>query len=330
MTAPTDRPKALVLAPMRGEGRELLESLCDVVYEPWIDQQPIKMYQAADLADRLRSEQATVLVCESDEVNGPVLDLPLQVIGCTRGDPNNVDLPRATQAGIPVLRAPGRNADAVAEITVGLLFAATRWICAADRDVRAGQMYRDGVIPYQRFRAWQVAGRTAGLVGLGAVGRALKWRLEGLGMHVVAYDPYVTDEPTVSLDELLAVADVVSMHAPMLDATCGMIGEKQFAAMKPGAVYLNSARAALHDTDALVAALQSGHLGAAGLDHFEGEWIDGSHPLASMDNVVLTPHIGGATYDTEANHTTMIASDIARILAGDRPEHCANPEVYDR
>jgi D-3-phosphoglycerate dehydrogenase len=322
MTAPTGRPKALVLAPMRGEGRALLESLCDIVYEPWIDQQPIKMYQAADLADRLRSENANILICESDEVKGPVLDLPLQVIGCTRGDPNNVDLARATEAGIPVLRAPGRNADAVAEISVGLLF--------ADRDVRAGQMYRDGVIPYQRFRAWQIAGRTAGLVGLGAVGRALKWRLEGLGMRVVAYDPYVTDEPTCSLDELLAVSDVISMHAPVLEETRGMIGEKQFAAMKPGAVYINSARAALHDTDALVAALQSGHLGAAGLDHFEGEWIDASHPLATMDNVVLTPHIGGATYDTEANHTTMIATDIAKVLGGERPAHCANPEVYNR
>jgi D-3-phosphoglycerate dehydrogenase len=315
---------------MRGAGRELLESQCDVVYEPWIDQQPIKMYQAADLAERLAAEQATILVCESDEVKGPVLDQPLQVIGCTRGDPNNVDLARATEAGIPVLRAPGRNADAVAEICVGLLFASTRWIVAADRDVRAGQMYRDGVIPYQRFRAWQIAGGTAGLVGLGAVGRALKWRLEGLGMNVVAYDPFVTDLPTVSLEELLTVSDVVSMHAPVLDSTRGMIGADQFAAMKAGAVYINSARAALHDTDALVASLQSGHLGAAGLDHFEGEWIDGSHPLAAMDNVVLTPHIGGATYDTEANHTTMITSDIAKILAGDRPEHCANPEVYDR
>ena len=120
------------------------------------------------------------------------------------------------------------------------------------------------------------------------------------------------------------------MHAPVLDSTRGMIGAEQFAAMKPGAVYINSARAALHDTDALVASLQSGHLGAAGLDHFEHEWMDASHPLAAMDNVVLTPHIGGATYDTEANHTTMIAGDIAKILAGDRPEHCANPEVYDR
>jgi D-3-phosphoglycerate dehydrogenase len=109
-----------------------------------------------------------------------------------------------------------------------------------------------------------------------------------------------------------------------------MIAEKQFAGMKSGAVYINAARAALHDTDALVAALSSGHLSAAGLDHFEGEWMDGSHPLAAMDNVVLTPHIGGATYDTETNHSRMIASGIAAVLAGERPDNCVNPEVFDR
>jgi D-3-phosphoglycerate dehydrogenase len=118
------------------------------------------------------------------------------------------------------------------------------------------------------------------------------------------------------------------MHAPVTDETRGMIGAEQFAAMKPGVVYLNAARAALHDTDALVAALQSGQVGAAGLDHFDHEWLDATHPLASMDNVVLTPHIGGATYDTESNHASLIAHDIAKVLAGERPERCANPEVF--
>ena len=97
--------------------------------------------------------------------------------------------------------------------------------------------------------------------------------------------------------------------------------------MKAGAIYVNSARAALHDTDALVAALQSGHLGGAGLDHFQGEHLPKDHPLCSMDNVVLTPHIGGATYDTEANHSKLIADDVARILAGEKPVNCVNPEV---
>src|SRR5690606_19910023 len=151
----------------------------------------------------------------------------------------------ATERGIPVLHAPGRNADAVAEMTVALLFAVTRHVVPADADVRAGEVFRDGTIPYQRFRAWELAGRTAGIVGLGAIGRAVKWRLEGLGMRVIAHDPY-EDEAEHGLDELLAEADVVSMHAPVTPETTGMIGADQFARMKEGAVFLNAARAALH------------------------------------------------------------------------------------
>jgi D-3-phosphoglycerate dehydrogenase len=101
----------------------------------------------------------------------------------------------------------------------------------------------------------------------------------------------------------------------------------QFAAMKDGAIYINSARALLHDTDELVGALQSGHLAGAGLDHFEGEHLAPDHPLCGMQNVVLTPHIGGATYDTEANHSKLIADDVGRILRGDKPVNCVNPEV---
>ena len=101
---------------------------------------------------------ATVLICEADKCAGPVLDLPLVAIGSTRGDPTNVDLAGATAKGIPVLRAPGRNADGVAELAVGLLLAVTRHLVAADRDVREGEVYRDGSIPYQRFRGWQLAG----------------------------------------------------------------------------------------------------------------------------------------------------------------------------
>jgi D-3-phosphoglycerate dehydrogenase len=185
---------------------------------------------------------------------------------------------------------------------------------------------RDDTIPYQRFRAWQLAGRTAGLVGLGAVGRATRWRLEGLGMRVIASDPYV-DEATHSLDALLAEADVVSMHAPLTAETASMIGAEQFARMRDGAVFVNTARAQLHDTDALVEALRSGKLAAAALDHFEGEFLPPEHPLCSFDNVVLTPHIGGATYDTEVNQATMVAEDIALVLAGGLPKRLANPEV---
>ena len=217
----------------------------------------------------------------------------------------------------------------MAELAIALLFAATRGIRPADADVRAGEIYRDGTIPYQRYRAWELNGRTVGLVGLGAVGRALRWRLRGLGMEVLAYDPYA-DEATVGLDELLERSDVVSMHAPVTPETTGMIGTEQFAAMRDGVVYLNTARAALHDTDALVAALDSGKVAAAGLDHFEGEFLAPDHPLTTFDSVLLTPHIGGATYDTETNHTSTIAEDLCRLLAGARPLSVVNPEVLDR
>jgi D-3-phosphoglycerate dehydrogenase len=315
-----------VTAPLRGDGFAKLKELADVVYDPWIDQTPLRIYTAEQLAERAAAEKADVLVVESDSVGGPVLDLPLRAIASTRGDPNNVDVAAATGAGIPVLFTPGRNADAVAEMTIALLFAVTRHLITADADVRAGQAFRDGTIPYQRFRAWEVAGQTVGLVGLGAVARALKWRLEGLGANVIAYDPY-NEEATHGLDELLADADIVSLHAPVTDETAGMIGATQFAAMRHGVVFLNSARAQLHDTDALVDALRSGKVSAAGLDHFAGEWLPFDHPLTGMPNVVLTPHIGGATWNTEARQARIVADGLEALLSGGTPTHIVNPEV---
>jgi D-3-phosphoglycerate dehydrogenase len=318
--------KAYVTAPFRGEGLTTLETICDVVIDPWIDHVPLRLMNGDQLAERVQAEGADILIVESDFVKGAVLDIPLLALGVCRGDPNNVDLEHANRTGIPVLRAPGRNADAVAEMTLALLFAVNRSVVRADRDVRAGEVYVNGTIPYQRFRAWQLAGQTAGIVGLGAVGRATKWRLEGIGMKVIAYDPYAKDA-THSLDDLLAEADVVSLHAAVTPETEGLIGAAQFERMKEGAVFINSARAMLHDTDALVAALQSGHLGGAGIDHFIGERLAVDHPLCAMDNVVLTPHIGGATYDTEANHSKTIADGLVELLAGGRPSNLVNPEV---
>lgn len=324
-----DKPKALVTAPFRGPGLELLESLCsEVVLDPWIDHRPLRLYNSEQLAERVVAEGANLLIVESDSVKGPVLDLPLIAIGSCRGNPTNVDIPGATAKGIPVVRAPGRNAEAVAELTIGLLYAVNRGIVRADMDVRAGQVYRDGTIPYQRFRAWELAGRTAGIVGLGAVGRATKWRLEGLGLEVISCDPFAPDA-THSLDDLLAEADVVSLHAAVTPESEGLIGAAQFGMMKEGSIFINSARAQLHDTDALVMALQSGQLAGAGLDHFVGEHLAIDHPLCSMPNVVLTPHIGGATWDTETRHSNSIAQGLAELFAGGRPANLVNPEVLE-
>jgi len=326
MTTMAPAHRALVTAPFRGEGLDTLNELADVVLDPWIDHVPLRILDGPKLADRIKEEGADILIVESDFVSAPVFDLPLVAIGSCRGDPNNVDIAGATKAGIPVLRAPGRNADAVAEVAVALLFAASRHVIPADQDVRNDTVFKDDTIPYQRYRAWQLAGRTAGLVGLGAVGRALRWRLEGLGMHVLAYDPYA-DDAKESLEQVLDESDVISLHAAVTPETQGMVGAEQFDAMKDGVIFLNTAREQLHDRDALVARLQSGKVGAAGLDHFAGEHLESGHPLTSMTNVVLTPHIGGATYDTEANHSRLIADDLCRLLEGERPLHIVNPEV---
>jgi D-3-phosphoglycerate dehydrogenase / 2-oxoglutarate reductase len=320
------RPRALVTAPLRGPGFDRLRRLADVVYDPWIDERPLRIYNADQLAARAEDEKATILVVEADIVKGPVLDLPLAAVASTRGDPNNVDVEAATAAGVPVLHAPGRNADAVAELAVGLLLAVTRHIVVADGEVRAGRIYADGLIPYQRFRGRELRGLAAGIVGLGAVGRALAWRLEGLGLRVISSDPF-NPQATHGLDDLLAESDVVSLHAPVTPDTVGMIGAGQFAAMRDGAVFLNTARAQLHDDEALVAALRSGKLAGAGLDHFVGENLAVDHPLTGFPNVVLTPHIGGATWDTEARQATMVADGLERLAAGERPENIVNPGV---
>ena len=275
----------------------------------------------------MAAEGASIVVVESDVCGPELYEQPMVAVASCRGDPNNVDVAAATAAGVPVLRAPGRNADAVAELAVALLFAATRGVVPADRDVREGEIYRDGKIPYQRYRAWELAGRTVGLVGLGAVGRALRWRLRGLGLEVLAYDPYARRRH----QHVRRAARPLRRH---LGARTGDRGDHRDDRLRRvrqdarrGRVPEHGAGARSTTPTRSVAALASGKVAAAGLDHFEGEHLPTDHPLTTFPQVVLTPHIGGATYDTESNHTRIIAEDLCRLMAGARPLHIVNPEV---
>src|SRR2546423_4962895 len=241
--------KILSFAPLAGPGLEKLRSFGDLEIDPWDDHVPIQMHAGPDLSDRL--EGVEVLLVEADPVSGDVIESAgaLRVIGTCRGDPVNVDIEAATKAGIPVLRAPGRNADAVAELTIGLIIAVVRGIVAADADIRAGRWVIDERIPQQRYRSREVAGMTVGLVGCGAVGRATARRLVGLGATVLGFDPYANSEELgalgvelVDLDTLLERSDIVSIHAAVTPETRGMLGPDQFARMKRGAYFVNSAR----------------------------------------------------------------------------------------
>ncbi|HET9692499.1 MAG TPA: NAD(P)-dependent oxidoreductase [Acidimicrobiales bacterium] len=329
MTPPSpNRPAALVTAPLGRSGLARLSEVVEVVHEPWIDGTALRMLDDAALAARVDAGGFRVVVVEGDVVGAETLSRPLLAVGAVRGDPTNVDLAAATAAGVPVLHTPGRNADAVAEHTLGLLLAVLRHTVDADHEVRAGEVWRDGTIPYQRHRGGELAGRTAAVLGLGAVGQAVAWRLQALGVTVRAYDPLRPDA-SHDLAATLAGADICTIHAARGAVAGHLVGAAELAMLARGAVVCNTARGALLDTEALVDALRAGHLAGAGIDHVEGEAPPPDHPLLSLPGVVVTPHIGGATVETEGRGAAMVADDLGRLLSGRSPQHCANPAVLD-
>jgi D-3-phosphoglycerate dehydrogenase len=240
---------------------------------------------------------------------------------------NSVDIPAATAKKIPVLVAAGVNAQSVAELTVGLMIAVARSIPTHDAHLRAGRWIKGP-------NGTQLAGRTMGIVGLGAVGKRVARAAAGLGLKVMAYDPYINAvidgvERVASLDDLLARAEVLSLHCPLTEETEGMIGAARLAALPKGAIVLNAARGPVIDEDALVAALRSGHLSGAGLDTFRDEPPAADCPLLALPNVVLTPHMGAQTgYASEAV-SAVAAENLLRILDGKPvdPALCVNREI---
>lgn len=325
----------LSLAPLAGPGVDLLRALGDLKIDPWNAHVPIQLHSAEQLVERLRG--VDTLIVEADHISAEVLERSeLKYLGVCRGDPNNVDVPAATKQGVVVIRTPGRNANAVAELTIGLIFTLLRWIVEADDDIRAGRWVIDGRIAQQRYQGRELTSLEVGLVGCGAVGRAVAERLRALGAaNVMAYDPVVDPEsliasgiePVPVLGDLMARADVISVHAPLTPATRGLLGEDELARVKPGAFFVNTARFGIAAEEPLLAALKDGRLAAAAFDHFENEFLSPEHPLASMRNVVLTPHIGGSTIETIENHTLTIAQGIHDVLEGKVSGSVVNPEV---
>ena len=326
------RPKGLILAPFDELELRRLSGLLDVEYESWMDS--LRMHDPDELAAKLNGMGASVLVVEVDFVFEEVFEAvpDLELVGICRAATNHVDIEAATANGVAVVNTPGRNAPAVAEHALGLMLALARRIPESHSYVVGGR-WVNPLGPYVELRGLELSGRTLGIVGLGAIGRRLAEMAGALGMRCIAHDPYVEKPPPGvllrELDELLAGSHFVSIHAPMNAETGGLIDARGLALMKPTAFLVNLSDAKIVDRDALTEALQARTIAGAALDVFETHPIAPDHPLLALDNVVLTPHLGGATEETIGRYSRMMAGDIVRFLDGVRPVNLINPAVWD-
>jgi D-3-phosphoglycerate dehydrogenase / 2-oxoglutarate reductase len=276
------------------------------------------------------------IVVHGAPVSAEVLDTPgLRLVCCARGGPVNVDVAAATARGIPVVNTPGKNAAAVAELTIAFALMLIRGLPRAARYLADGGTVAESTYEGHEFFGREAPGTVLGLVGLGHVGRNVASRAAAVGFTVIAHDPALPSADPgrirmVGFADLLAESDLVSVHARSTASNRHLFDPAAFARMKPGAAFINTARESLVDESALAAALRSGQLSGAALDVVERPAAGTRHPLLDIPTVYLTPHIGGATEETLLRGARQAAEAIATVLAGDRPAAVVNPEVFDR
>jgi D-3-phosphoglycerate dehydrogenase len=230
---------------------------------------------------------------------------------------DNVDIKAATAAGVMVVNAPTSNIISAAELTVGHIISMARYIPAAHASLAAGTWKRS------KYTGTELFEKTVGIIGLGRIGALITARLQAFGMNVIAFDPYVTAARAqqlgvtqVSLEELLAQSDFITIHMPKTPETTGMISTDQFAMMKSTAFIVNVARGGLIDEDALYAALKTNRIAGAGLDVFVSE-PPLSSPLLELDNIVLTPHLGASTDEAQEKAGVSVAKSVRLALGGE-------------
>jgi D-3-phosphoglycerate dehydrogenase len=251
----------------------------------------------------------------------------LRLVGCARGGPVNVDLAAANELGVPVVNTPGKNAPAVADQTIALMIMLARGFRNAMRTVESGVKLGESAFEGAEFLGSELEGKTLGLIGFGQVGRRVAARAAGFGMAVVVFDPFAPPapqpgiEPVADLAELLGRTDFVSLHARATPENENLVGREEIAQMRRGAFLVNTARETLLDEQAVFEGLEGGQLAGVGLDVIRPHEAEGPHPLLAFDNVVLLPHIGGATHETLMRGVTMLADNVRRLHSGVPLQH---------
>ncbi|WP_195268049.1 2-hydroxyacid dehydrogenase [Eubacterium sp. 1001713B170207_170306_E7] len=322
-----------------------LYEMGEVVKDGWAIGLP-KM-QEEELMEK--SADADIIITSYDDITRPVIENApnLKLIACTRATPVNVDMDAAKEHGIPVIYTPGRNSDTTAEMTIGLMLAVARKIPMAYKALKEGRFTADPNTqkvtkeglkvdmvwdmepgsPYMVFKGTQLHGKTLGIVGYGSIGRRVGKIARAFGMELLIYDPFLCPidleevgvKKAEKLEDLMKNADFITCHMKITPETTGIISREMIALMKPTAYFINSSRGAILDEEALIDALREKRIAGAAFDVYEKEPIASNHPyITELDNVVITPHIAGATGDVLVNHTKQIVADVQRFSEGRR------------
>lgn len=335
--------KAYITAEFSSEALEELKKILEdeIVYESWRETSNL-YFKDEDLIQRIKEIGAEIFICEGDNVKKTVLEnVDLKIIGSTRGDPNNIDLETATAKGIPVLFAPNRNTVSVAELTVGLILSLARKLHSIERILHTENEFEvndfsDYIKYYNEFKGFELQGKTIGIVGLGRIGFTVAKLLLPFRVKFLVYDPYVNSTrlnaiqgEEVDLNTLMEKSDIITVHCSPVDETDNMIGEEQINLMQEHSLFINTARASVVDEYALLDALKEKKIAGAALDVFSIEPVDQDNEFLELDNVIVTPHIGGDTSDTNHRHAMMMVNGIKQILNKKIPENIKNPEVLE-
>jgi len=319
------KPKVYVTRKVPEEGMIMLQGECEI--EVWQGDLPVPRDVLLDKVSDIDGLYSLL----TDRVDEELLEIAprLRVVSNMAVGYDNIDVAACTARGIPVGNTPGVLTDTTADFAWTLLMSAARRVVEGVEYVRAG-----------RWKTWgpmllmgpDVNGATLGIVGIGRIGQAMARRAGGFDMRILYYDPYVPDAGiedavSVDLDTLLAESDFVTLHVPLTDSTYHLISRDELRKMKPTSILINTARGGVVDPDALYEALRDGQITRAALDVTEPEPIPTDHPLLTLANCIVVPHIASASIATRTKMATMAAENLLAGLRGDPLPNCVNPEV---
>lgn len=302
----------LITSPYNDNGRTALKkAFGNVTYRVWKEKG--SAYTAEELNNLLDESKADALITEHDEVSASVIKKHphLKFIGVCRGTPSNVDIATAKELNIPVFHTPARNAQAVAEMLIANVIIFLRQVVPSIDWLKGRNWQKGAHASYLQFKGNELAGKTVGMVGFGAVGQYTAAILKAFPCHIIYYDPYLkkafTEYEQVTLEAIFEKSDIVSIHLPVNDTTKGMIDKNLFRLMKHDAVFVNTSRASVVNRNDLLDVIESNAIRGAILDVFDNEPPDETdYLLIDHPNVLATPHTAGATHEVEDHHVEIL------------------------